>query len=114
MKTWVAVQRHENENSAIKRVLELTGGKHALLASRAGTYVEDWRHEFGYLAIETCAITHGRPKIALSCSSDQNVGGRTKAYKRLFGNENMCYSSREAKNILTSLREQNMGCVRES
>jgi hypothetical protein len=30
-----------------------------------------------FSVVEACAIAHGRPKTALSCSDDHNTGGRT-------------------------------------
>lgn len=38
------------------------------------TYVVDRRHKIGCLARETCVIVHRRPKTALPCFRDQNVG----------------------------------------
>jgi hypothetical protein len=42
------------------------------------------------------------------------MGGGTETWKWLFDHENMCYSSLEAKNRLTSLMIQNMGGGRET
>lgn len=75
----------------------------------------DRGHKIGCLAKEICAIAHGRPKTDLSCSIDQHVGGGWNTdIKYFFSHENVCYSSWEARNVLTSLRDQNMNGGRET
>jgi hypothetical protein len=67
------------------------------------------------LLFDEVNMCHRRPKIAFQASGDKNVyyGLNTSVLwldtNWLFDHENMCCSSRKAKNSLTCLSGQNMG-----